>query len=313
MIENRIKKNISLASFTTFKIGGFAEYFFEVEKREDLGEIVTWAKEKDVRVSFVGGGSNILVNDEGVLGLVVKINNKEIAARGERIECGAGADLAKVVATAASRGLSGLEWASGIPGTVGGAVRGNAGAFGYSMSRAVETLETFDIRERKIKVLSNRDCAFSYRESLFKKDSFLIILSVMLKFVRDDSALIKSVSEEYLKKRLSSQPRLPSAGCVFKNIRIDDLKKNNHELADKAEKMGVVKNGMIASGWLIDSLDLKGMTIGGAKISLEHANFIVNTGGAKASEVIALISYVKQQMRDKRKIQLEEEIEYLGF
>ena len=126
-IEQKIQKNISLASLTTFRIGGSAKFFIEARDKDELPEAIKWAEKSKEKIFILGGGSNVLINDAGVDGLVIKINNKELKVGGEKIECGAGLELAKAVVEAARNGLSGLEWAGGIPGTVGGAIRGNAG------------------------------------------------------------------------------------------------------------------------------------------------------------------------------------------
>jgi UDP-N-acetylmuramate dehydrogenase len=260
----------------------------------------------------LAGGSNVLVNDSGVEALVMQPANKELAIKGERIEAGAGCSLAEAV-NAAAGGLSGLEWAVGIPGTVGGAVVGNAGAFGASMADRVETVLVYDSGKNEFRTFSRGDCSFSYRTSIFKKNKKLIVWQAVLKLKKGESGRIKSQQEEYLAARRGRQPNLPSAGSIFKNITLAELKQADPYLARDAEKEGIVKNGMVGAGWIIQQLGLAGKVIGGAKISLEHANFIVNTGRATAADVVMLISYIKQQARDKIGLQLREEIEYLGF
>lgn len=311
----KIQQNISLASMTTFKIGGPAKFFVEITSKEDLIEVIEWAREKQERFYILAGGSNVLISDDGIDGLVIKINNKDLLVEGETIRCGAGVELSAVVRKSLGNNLTGLEWAIGIPGTVGGAVRGNAGAFGLSISNSVEEAEIYDIEKNSFSVIDNKSCKFGYRHSIFKENEVnkKIIWSIVLSLSSADKKNIDELVEKYLKYRSSTQPKMPSAGSIFKNIPIEELRSFNNLLAEKAEEDGVVKSGMVAAGWLIDLLGMKGKTIGGAKISLEHANFIVNTGGATASEVVMLISYIKQQVRDRFKVQLQEEVEYLGF
>lgn len=314
-IENKIQENISLAPFSTFKIGGPAEFFVEVEEKEELEEATKWAKEKKKKFFILGGGSNVLISDKGVDGLVIKLLNNEIKIKGERIECGAGASLAKAASAAIAENLSGLEWAIGIPGaTVGGAVRGNAEAFEVGMGDIVETAEALDMKSRKFKIFSNRDCGFSYRESVFKENENLIIWRIVLKLKKERQDEIQKLVKKSIEHRTGKYPKLPSAGSVFKNIPAKIFRETNPILYEKIMEEGkITRQGNIGAGLLIDVLGLKGKTIGGAKISLEHANFIVNTGKAKAEDIIILISFIKQQVRDRLKIQLQEEIRYLGF
>ncbi|MDP3043066.1 MAG: UDP-N-acetylmuramate dehydrogenase [bacterium] len=316
MFDSKIQQNIPLAPLTTFKIGGPAKYFVETETKEELAAAFDWARENKEPVFVLAGGSNVLINDKGADGLVVKICNSGIKVMGQRLDCGAGAGLMAAARMAINENLTGLEWAIGIPGTVGGAVRGNAGAYGKSISGAVETVTVFDAKKKKFFIFSNKDCRFNYKESVFKGDNgeqSRLIWQVIIKLENGNAAEIKELSEKYLKYREQTQPKLPSAGCVFKNLLIANLREFNATLANEALETGAGKDDKVGAGWLIDKLGLKGKTIGGAKISLEHANFIVNTGKATAEDVVALISFIKQQARDKFGVQLREEVEYLGF
>jgi len=320
MIDSKIQKNISLAPMTTFKIGGPAKFYIEIKTKEDLIEATKWAEKNKEEVFILAGGSNVLINDKGINGLIIKIDNDEIVFKGDRIECGAGANLTRIVRQVTSKNLSGLEWAINIPGTIGGAVRGNAGAYGDCIKNSIETVEIFNSKNGKFITLSNKDCEFNYRESIFKKieDSHKkIIWKVILKLNKENQEKINELIIKYSGHRQKNQPKLPSAGCVFKNFNVANLREESPRIAkliDEAENEGRVKNGMIGAGWVIDNLlDLKGKKIGDAKVSLEHSNFIVNTGKASSEDVITLISYIKQQSRSKFNIQLQEEIQYLGF
>ncbi|MEA3464097.1 MAG: UDP-N-acetylmuramate dehydrogenase [Patescibacteria group bacterium] len=312
-VESKIEQNIPLAPLTTFKIGGPAKFFISVNTKEDLLGAYRWAKKNKEQVFILAGGSNVLINDNGVDGLVIKINNSGMAVKGERIECGAGASLSKAVRSTIGNNLSGLEWASGIPGAVGGAVRGNAGAYGLSMSDFIEIIEVFNKKKKKFEIFSNKDCKFCYRGSIFKKKNNYLIWSAVLKMKKSEFIKINSLIEKYSEMRAKNQPKLPSAGCVFKNLDFVNLRQNTPIYANKAVEAGAVKGGKVGAGWLINELGLKGKIIGGAKISLEHANFIVNTGKATAENVIMLISFIKQQVRTKFGVQLQEEIQYFGF
>ncbi len=308
-----IQKNISLLPLTTFRLGGEAKFFVKVETKQDLKEAVLWSYRNKQKFFILSGGSNILISDQGFNGLVIKLSNSNIKIKGNRIEVGAGAMLGEVVRLATKFSLGGVEWAIGIPGTVGGAIYGNAGSFGKNIGEIVETTEVFLVSKKDFVFFSHNDCCFSYRHSIFKQQKDKIIWSVILKFYKDNQKEIKNKIEKYLKYRQKSQPKLPSAGCIFKNLNLDYLEKVNPNLAQEAIELGIVKDKKIGAGWLLDKLGLKGKAIGGVKISLEHANFIVNTGKGKAEDVVMLISYIKQQVRDKLGVQLQEEIQYVGF
>jgi UDP-N-acetylmuramate dehydrogenase len=309
LVEDKIKKNVILAPFTTFKIGGPARFFIEVKTKEDLEEAVEWAEKNGEKIYFLGGGSNLLIADEGLPGLVIKFSNREVNNMSPRFACGAGASLTYVISSAKAVGLSGLEWGFGIPmATIGGSIRGNAGGFGQSLGEVVETVETYDVKKHRFETLSQRDCQFGYRTSIFKQNPDLLVWSVVLKLKPEKVEEIQKKIEENLKKREAGQPRLPNAGCVFKNLFIDDVARVNSSLLEFINEQGVAKGGKLGAGYLVDLRGLKGKAIGGAKVSLEHANFIVNTGRAKAKDVMDLIELVKGEVKLRFKVDLEEEI-----
>lgn len=269
-----IKKNVLLKNFTTFRIGGKARYFFVAKTKEDLIKAIVAAKKAKLPFFILGGGSNVLVSDGGFKGLVIKY----------------GQSLSSYVS-------KGLEWAAGIPGTIQGAIYGNAGAFGKSMKDIVKEVEVFDVKTEKIKIFKNKDCRFSYRNSIFKKNKNLIILSVKIKTKKEkkgDEALASSSTfaaarvKQYLDYKKQNHPwNYPSAGSVFKN-----------------------PDGFSAA-WLVEACGLKGKRIGKAEISKKHANFIINLGGAKEKDVVKLINLAKKTVKKKFKINLQEEIQFL--
>jgi UDP-N-acetylmuramate dehydrogenase len=313
-IEKIIQKNILLAPLTTYKIGGPAKYFIEVKTKDELKECLAWADEKKEKVYILGGGSNILVPDDGVNGLVICLKNDMVKVMGDRVECGAGATLSRVNSLAISNNLSGLEWTVGIPrASIGGAVRGNAGAFKVEMKDIIETVEIFNVKRSEFEILSNGMCEFVYRSSLFKKKSEYIIWSATLKMIKADKKEIEEKIQKTIEFRNEKYPKLPSAGSVFKNIAPEELKINNEVLFEREFKDKIGRDGKISAGLIIEMLGLKGKTIGGIKISLEHANHIVNTGKGTSNDVVTLISLVKEKARNVFKIQLQEEISYFGF
>ena len=261
-----------------------------------------------------GRGSNLIIPDAGVDGLVMVMKNELAVIRGERLECGAGATLARACSLAVSNNLSGLEWSSGIPrATIGGAIRGNAEAFGTSMADTIETVEFFSIKNKKFDIFSNRMCKLGYRQSIFKENNNYLIWSAVLRLKVKPAKDIQVLVEKSINFRKKRYPNLPSAGSVFKNLEPEYVKNNNEILFNREFKAHIGREGKISAGLIIDKAGIKGKSIGGIKISLEHANFIVNTGKGTAEEVIMMISYIKQQVRTKFGLQLQEEIEFFGF
>ena len=321
----KIKKNISLSKYTSFKIGGPAKYFCVVENNEEIKEALEFAGKNKLKVFVLGGGSNLLISDEGFDGMVIRIMNYELRIKDNNIICGAGLSLMKLVSESVKNNLTGLEWAAGIPGTVGGAIVNNAGAFGKCMGDVVESVKILEyktppfakgaggISSLDVKKLNNKQCNFSYRSSLFKEEKKYIILSVVLKLEKGNQNKSKKIITEILKSRREKQPlEYPSAGSVFKNLVVanEHFKKLKKEFPELNK---IAKNNTIPAGWLIEQIEgLKGKKIGGAMVSEKHCNFIVNFNNAKAEDVVILISLIKQKVRNKFGIQLREEIEYVS-
>lgn len=278
----KIKRNIPLSQFTSFKIGGPAKYFISVKKKEDLIKAVNFSKEKKLPFLILGGGSNVLINDKGFSGLVILINNKESEIKRNRIYCQAGMKLNNLVNQSVKNNLTGLEWAAGIPGTIGGAVRGNAGAFGFSISQLVKQVEVFN---KDFSILEKKDCRFNYRESIFKKNK-KVIFSLELELRKGNRKQSEKMIKEYLEQRKNNCPLdYSSAGCIFKNPK------------------------PLIAAQLIEQVNLKGKQIGQAMVSEKHANFIVNLGKAKAEDVLKLIKLAKKEVKKKFNLVLEEEIQ----
>ncbi len=304
----QIKENILLKDFTTFKIGGPADYFVEVSTTEEVAEAIEWAKEHEQKILTIGGGSNLLISDQGFRGLAIKLKLEKLEYHDTQVIVGAGVFLAYLLNQSLERGLTGLEFLAGIPGTVGGAIRGNAGTYGLAMSDVVTEITYFD-ENYKLQTMRLGDGHFTYRHSIFKEIK-AIIVEAKLQLVKGDLEAAKKLVNERLRYRQDTQPKEPSAGCIFKNVEfaqvdLDKLKDRGIEI-EKFEK-----NKKIPTAYLIDRAGLKGHTIGGAQVSELHANYIINTGQATAEEVIMLLSFIKQQIRDKYGVQLQEEVQIL--
>src|SRR3989339_1829738 len=309
MIDN-LQKDVLLSNHSTYRIGGAAKYFLAVENKEELIEAVTWAKDNSVFFFILGGGSNILFADQGYDGLIIKMENETIVFGSDEdltVNCGAGASLAEVLFEATSRGWGGLEWALGIPGTLGGAVCGNAGRLGQDLAQIVVSVRILDANLKEKEILTS-NCQFSYRDSRFKHNQE-IILGATLKFIKQDKNKVEELLRE-AQKVIDKMPNFPSAGSVFKNYLVtenDELIKNHPEVQEK------IRGGKLATGFLIQQCGLTGRRIGGAQIWSEHGNFILNIDKAKASDVLQLIELCKKSVMEKFRVKLEEEIRKIGF
>jgi len=280
-----IKKDVKLSFFNTFKIGGPADFGAFPCSSEELLALIQSATKIGIPWFLLGGGSNVLIHDEGYRGLVIftKALNS-IKVSNEIIWAQAGVSLNTLLGVCEELGLSGLEPLAGIPGTVGGAVIINAGSYGRSIGELVEEIEM--VKDGKSYKLPVNEIEFKYRGSSIRND---VVLSAKFRLFSSDKAKVKKEKEKYLKLRRKTQPlNMPSAGCIFKNP--PDI-----------------------PAWkLIDKAGLRGLRIGGAQISQKHANFIVNVNEAKASEVIEIIQLVKKRVKELFDISLEEEIVYAG-
>ena len=240
--------------------------------------------------------------------MVIRIKLDRLEYKNNRVIVGAGIVLSFLLNKSLENNLIGLEFATGIPGTVGGAIRGNAGTFGLAMSDVIKKVIYLD-EDYNIKEFNKEECNFKYRHSIFKEKQYYI-LEAELELKEGNIEEVKELIKERLEYRNNTQPEGFSTGCIFKNINfkdvdIEELRKRGVEI-DKFSKFE-----KIPAGYLIEEMNLKGKTIGGAKISEKHANYILNINNATSEDIIILISYIKQQIRDKYGIQLEEEIQII--
>jgi len=307
-----VRKDIPMKDYTTFKIGGPARFFYKANNKEKLINALKTARSLGLPVFILGGGSNLLVSDKGFNGLVIKTLNAEYKIKDTLVWAEAGMDLKKLLTICLDNSLAGLEWAAGIPGTVGGAIRGNVAAFGSSISDNVLNVEAYDLKQDKIKRFSKKECLFREKETIFKKSSNLVVLSSKLKTEPGQRKDIKTNIEKHIAYRSKNHPiDYPSAGCIFKNtkslIKDPDLLKK-HPLLEKFNQKGT-----IPTGYLIECCGLKGKRIGEAQISSKHANFIINLNRATAKDVLSLINLAKSKVKEKFNVTIEEEISYLGF
>lgn len=282
----KIEKNKSLAQFITYQTGGAADFLCVCESLDDLEEALCFAGEKGLEYLVLGGGSNILFSDDGFRGLIILNKINYLNFNGETVSIGSGYSLAKLVSEMTKKGLSGLEFLAGISGTIGGAVFGNAGSWGRSVSEVVKTVKVYTPDGDVVELLPN-ELEFGYRKSNIGERN-LIILEVDLSLKKDDPRKIKSRISENLKKKSETQPKEKSCGSFFKNPK-------GHSAGELIEKAG-----------------LKRKKIGGAQISEKHANFILNLGNAKSSDIYELAQAAKKAVKEKFEIELEEEVKLIG-
>jgi len=287
--EGNIYLQEPMSAHTTFRVGGPADCFIELENAGQLQRVQRYLQMVEVPFVILGNGSNLLVSDEGYRGVVLRIGGSmsDILVEGSRITAQAGAQLASVSRAAMEHGLTGLEFASGIPGTVGGGVVMNAGAYGGEMSQVVSRVMVLS-REGELLELDNETMEFGYRHSTIRNQPF-IVTEVVFDLQTGDTSQIKAVMEELSAKRREKQPlEYPSAGSTFKR-----------------------PQGYFA-GELIMKAGLQGLQIGGAQVSEKHCGFVINKGDAKASDIMQLIREIQTCVEDKFHVMLEPEVVFLG-
>lgn len=310
-----VKEHEPLKLHTVFKIGGPARFFIDARTSDETKEAVRFAKEKGVPWIILGAGSNVLVSDQGFQGVVIHASGGAVRVAHDTLVVDAAVSMARAVAESLKAGLRGFEWAIGVPGSVGGSVRGNAGCFGKEIKDVLLTGQVYDAVKDTESTWLNKDFQFAYRDSAIKHHPECVVLSATIQLVPGDLKEGERLVREYTLHRTKSQDiGTSSAGCAFKNIPWERVPGGREGF--KARFLHIFESGTVAGvsvGWLIDELGLRGRRIGGAKISERHGNFIINTGGATAEDVIMLIGIVKEYVHRTYGILLEEEIQYIGF
>ena len=287
--QANIYYNEPMSKHTSFKIGGLAECYIKVNNLQELEEIINIANTYKVPLTIIGNGTNILVKDNGIKGIVAKINIKNIQINEENnvVKVGAGNTLAEVAQILLKNDLTGMEELAGIPGSIGGAIRMNAGAHGKEIKDIIVSATVIDY-SGNIKTLSNEEMKFEYRNSIFSKEKY-IVLEAELQLNKGNKEEIKQKMQDFAIWRKEHQPlEYPNAGSTFK------------------------RGDGFVTAQLIDECGLKGTSIGGAQISTKHAGFIINTGDAKAQDVLELVDLIKQEVFKKSQKEIQLEIEIIG-
>ena len=307
----KVKLNEPMSKHTTFKLGGPAKYFISIDNTEKIVEVLNFLREENVEYVILGGGSNVLCTDKELDAVVIKVASSEIKQlENDILQVDAGCITVAVARESVRLGLTGFEWGIGVPGTIGGAVRGNAGAMGGDMKGNIEKVEIY--RQGEILELTNEECGFAYRESIFKNNND-VVLRVWLKLAKsnEESKDLMKKAIENIAYRNATQPQgFASSGCIFKNVIVNEQLITNNEQMIPQE---FLDKGVISAGWLVDNAGCKGLQIGKAQVSEKHANFIVNLGGATSDDVKNLIDEVKEKVYNKFKINLETEVQEIVF
>lgn len=290
-LGDKVGRNEPMSLHTSFRIGGPADLYTVATSAQELVELVTLARAHDMPYLIIGRATNILVADEGVRGLVIENGGQEIWFENDAVlYAESGALLGDLARESARRGLGGLEWAVGIPGSVGGAIVGNAGAFGGYVGNVARKAAVL-MPDGRVRQLSAAELGFGYRTSRFKgqkaKDK-QVVLSAEFALRPEPAQALAEKMADYTRRREAKQPTEPSVGSIFKRTK------------------------QYPAGFLIEQAGLKGTRIGGAQVSPKHANFIVNLGGARAADVKTLIDLAQEQVREQFGVELELEIELIG-
>ena len=293
MLNNicKIEEIVDLTPYNTYKIKTSTKYMAFPHNKEEVIELIKYLKDNNIKYFLLGNGSNVILPDKEYDGVIITFKEmNEFHIDGNKIYSQAGAMIPKVALDSVDNNLKGLEWATGIPGTIGGSIVGNAGAYLHEIMEFVETVDVLD-ENLNFKTLTKDEIKYDYRTTVFKETKKYIILGTVLKLENGNKEESLAIIADRLKRRQASQPlEYPSAGSVFRN-----------------------PSKELPAGKLIEDAALKGKTIGGAQISDKHANFIINIGNAAAKDVVSLIDLIKKEIKEKNDIELKCEQEIVEW
>jgi UDP-N-acetylmuramate dehydrogenase len=291
-VEHLLRRNEPMSRHTTLGIGGPADWYAVAATEDEMVALIAWARGEGIPSRVIGGGANLLVSDAGARALIIenRMGGCTVSPASALVWAGSGTPIADLAAYTLSLGLAGLEWAVGLPGTLGGAIVGNAGAIGGYMDQVVRSVTVLPA-DGQANCWDAQACGFTYRGSRFKADPLCetVVLGAEIQLQRADAGALEQTALAFTAKRDAGQPWEPSAGSVFKRT-------PDHP-----------------AGWLIEQAGLKGHRVGGAQISDRHANFIVNKGKATAVDVLALISLARATVKQQFAVELDLEIEMVGI
>jgi UDP-N-acetylmuramate dehydrogenase len=309
--ELECSENIPLSRVTRFAIGGPARILADASSEAALIAVLDLLHGANCPYALIGGGSNLVADDSGFPGVVLRYTAKSIEIEGPLVRVAAGAVLQDLVDATIAAGLDGLHTMTGIPGWVGGAIYGNAGAYGHSIHEFVESVRYIDCSEdgSAVREIGNAACEFHYRESVFKRHKEWIVLQTTLRLPEGDPATLRTTADGILKVRNEKYPpTMRCAGSIFKNLILAELPESvRAQVPDR-----VIREGKVPSAYFLELAGVKGMVLGGVRVADYHANLIYNTGGGTSQEVRELIATLKRRVQDRCGLVLEEEVQYLG-
>lgn len=298
--------NIPISDLTTFKVGGVAKGVITVRTTEELVNTLKKVKSQKIPHEIIAGGSNVVCADGTINTLFIHVATQRLSFDGVTVVCDAGVELATLINKSIDAGLSGLETLSGIPGSVGGALYGNAGAYGKTIGEVVKTVTFFD--GEKVQTLSQKECQFLYRESIFKKQKEWVILSVVFTLEKGERHTLRKKSQEIINIREKKYKKgIVCPGSFFKNVLVKDV---SEESLKKIPKDKIIE-GKIPAGFLLEQVGACGMEYGGFSIAPFHGNLIINTKKGTFKEIRELSTLLKKKVFEKFGIELEEEVQFI--
>lgn len=304
----RVAQGVPLRDYTRFGIGGPAAVLADTASESSFIEALRTVQAAGAAHVVIGGGTNLIVSDAGYPGVVLRFTNSELRSEANRVVAAAGGVLQDLVDYTVNRGLAGIHTMTGIPGTVGAAVYGNAGAYGRSISESVREVRFFD--QRSVRTYTRGECEFRYRESIFKRNKSWIVFSVLLDLQTGDAVELRNKADEILAIRNRKYPPvMKCAGSIFKNLFLAELPADVRKLIPER----VIIEGKVPAAWFLEQVGAKGMANGGIKVADYHANLIYNEGPGTAAELCAVIGELKRRVAGRFGFVLEEEVQYVGF
>lgn len=306
--ESTVRRDAPLASYTRFGIGGPADIFVETSETASFIQAQKIVADSGLDSVVIGGGTNLIVSDDGFRGVVLKLTNRAVRASGTSVYVESGLFLQELVDFTVGLGLKGLETMTGIPGFVGAAIYGNAGAYGHSIMERISSVRFFD--GEGVREIGNAGCEFHYRESIFKRNKDWIIFSAELAMEQGEAGPLHEIADKILTTRNKKYPpTMKCAGSIFKNYLLAEL-----PAAVAAElPPRVIIEGKVPSAWFLEQVGAKGMRSGDIQVADYHANLIYNSGAGTARDLVAVISELKRLVTQRWGIPLEEEVQYVGF
>ncbi len=303
-----ISEHTLLSRYTRFAIGGPADLYIETAAEQSFIAALEVVRADGAELAVIGGGTNLIVSDAGFRGIVLRFTSGNISSVASVVQAEAGGELQTLVDFAIHHGLRGLETMTGIPGSVGAAIYGNAGAYGHSINEVVRRVRFFD--GSAIRVFGNAECEFRYRESVFKSHKDWIIFSTDLELTPAPAAGLQSIAGGILKVRLEKYPAtMKCAGSIFKNLILAELP----EAVQRQVPERVVREGKVPSAYFLEQVGAKGIQNGGIRVAEYHANLIYNEGQGTARELCEIIGDLKSRVQNRFGLTLEEEVQYIGF